>query len=134
MHELSIANNVVETVVESLSKVSFTRVSAVNISIGKFSGIDPSSLEFCLPMIIEESPLAGAKINIELIPLVVSCLTCQSEALEAVSLQCPRCQSSSIEVISGKDIQVSSVDVECPNDDMSDLKHGVENDQNSSQK
>jgi hydrogenase nickel incorporation protein HypA/HybF len=118
MHELAIANNVVDTVIESLAEVSYTRIKSVNIAIGALSGVDPSSLEFCLPMIIENTRLAGAEINVELIPLVVACRECGGHPAEATSLRCPECQSGSVDVVSGRSIQVTSVDVECLEEDL----------------
>jgi hydrogenase nickel incorporation protein HypA/HybF len=128
MHELSIATNVVETVIDSLSEESIAAVKSINISIGIFSGVDPSSLEFCLPLLIENGPLEKAEINIEVMPLVVSCHDCRAEKLAATSLQCPECRSSAIEIISGKEIQVTSVDVECPENTVPDSLKGVQND------
>ena len=47
MHELSIANSLVESVAEAAQQAGAARVVAVHLRLGALSGVERDALEFC---------------------------------------------------------------------------------------
>ena len=61
MHELSIAQAVVDGIVEQMDGA---RITGVRLEIGQQSGVLPDAIEFCFPVICEGTPLEGAWLEI----------------------------------------------------------------------
>lgn len=66
MHELSIAMSLVDAVCEELPRLG-DRVSirSVRVRVGPLSGVVPDALAFAFDVAAAESPLAGARLEIE---------------------------------------------------------------------
>lgn len=61
MHELSIAQAVVSTVVDATAA---RRVLAVELRIGPMAGVVPDSLRFCWDIVTADTPLAGSRLEV----------------------------------------------------------------------
>jgi hydrogenase nickel incorporation protein HypA/HybF len=61
MHELSIAQAVVDGIVEQLDGA---RVTGVRLEIGRQSGVLPDAVSFCFGLVCEGTPLEGAWLDI----------------------------------------------------------------------
>lgn len=109
MHELSITQSVVDTVTE---RVDGARVTAINLRIGKLSGVVPDALRFCFELIAEGTPLEGARLEIDEPAGRASCRGCgQDFELYDLILLCP-CGSADVSVSDGQQLAVTSVEVE----------------------
>jgi hydrogenase nickel incorporation protein HypA/HybF len=66
MHELSIALSLVEAVCEELPRLG-DRVSIrrVRVRVGPLSGVVPEALAFAFEVAADDSPIAGARLEIE---------------------------------------------------------------------
>jgi hydrogenase nickel incorporation protein HypA/HybF len=62
MHELAITRSVVEAVAE---RAEGQRVIRVRLQIGKGSAVMPDAIRFCFDLVAENTPLAGARLEIE---------------------------------------------------------------------
>jgi len=62
MHELAITRSVVEAVAE---RAEGSRVTRVRLQIGKQSAVMPEAIRFCFDLCAEDTPLAGARLEIE---------------------------------------------------------------------
>lgn len=65
MHELGIANSVIETVQKEMARRPRARLKKIGLRIGEFSGIDDSSLRFCFEVLIRDTELRTASLDIE---------------------------------------------------------------------
>lgn len=117
MHELSIAIDAIDSVSASLAKYPGARVETVRLSLGIYSGIDPGALEFCFPLASEGTPVEGAELLIETVPLKVQCHECEANPVISDSLECPSCGSPRITVISGRDLTITSLDLILPDEE-----------------
>jgi Zn finger protein HypA/HybF involved in hydrogenase expression len=61
MHEMSIALSVCQMAEERLGVGTLPQVTRVGLTVGDESGVEPSSLEFCLDTLLAAPPFAGAK-------------------------------------------------------------------------
>ncbi len=113
MHELSIAQNVVEIVRQYVPNDALAGVRSVRLRVGRLSGVVPESLEFSFNAIVSGTPLESALLNIELVPTLCQCASCEGsfEASDFVFL-CPSCGGSDIKIISGSDLHVVDIELE----------------------
>jgi Zn finger protein HypA/HybF involved in hydrogenase expression len=65
MHELSVAMEICRIAEARVGTASAPRITSLAVVVGDDSGLEPSSLEFCLSAILAEPPFAGAAVTIE---------------------------------------------------------------------
>lgn len=116
MHELSIAAEVVEIVSASLADYPGARVSSVSLRIGTHSGVVSEALEFCFPLAAEGTPVEGAALQIEPVPLKIRCHDCGAGPVAASSIRCPECGSLKVSVETGREIEIPAIDLEVPDE------------------
>lgn len=68
MHELSLALALIDELEKAAQRESATRVTAVNVSIGEFSGVERDPFEFCFPLAAQGTIVEGAALSIEEVP------------------------------------------------------------------
>ena len=108
MHELAIAESVVETVTERLPGAKVTRV---HLEIGALSGVVADSIRFCFDLATEGTGLAGAQLDISEPPARCRCRSCDSEFVpDCPIVLCP-CGSPDVAVLSGEQLKIVSVSV-----------------------
>lgn len=108
MHELSIAEAIVEMVRE---RTAGRPVSRVRLTVGRLSGVVPEALEFCFDLATAGTRLEGATLEIEQPEGAARCRTCQVDfVLDDLILLCD-CGSADVEVIAGRELLVTSVEL-----------------------
>jgi hydrogenase nickel incorporation protein HypA/HybF len=113
MHELSIAQSIVDIVLQHLPKEEGMSVRSVRLTLGAMAGVVPESLEFCFGAITEGTPLQGAVLNIENVPLRALCNACGRDGeIEPTLFVCAQCGATSLEILSGREMQVRDIEVE----------------------
>lgn len=113
MHEMGIALQIVRVARSSIpEEMKDSRVEKINLKIGKLAAVVPESLNLCMKVAAKDTPLEGAKIHIDEIPVTARCRGCghQWEVAEAVYV-CPACQSTELDIISGNELNVVSIDI-----------------------
>ena len=112
MHELGIAQDIVDIAKQYLPEKMEGTVKSVRIRVGRLSGVVPESLDFCFEAIIEDTPLAGAKLNIETTPVRFLCNACLREfAIEGGDFLCPACGGNDTKLLSGMELQVVEIEI-----------------------
>ena len=113
MHEMGIALQILEIATASLpADLGEARVAAVNLKIGKLAAVVPESLRFCFDVAIKDTPLAGASLVIEEIPVVARCNDCDAQwTIDNPVFVCKNCQSGSLEILSGRELDIESIEV-----------------------
>ena len=113
MHELSLAQNIAEIAQNAADANGRAKVVTVFVRIGELSGVVVDSLTFCFSAITAGTPLEGASLRVDRIPVRARCRTCgsASEIRDFVFL-CPSCGEGDVEIIAGKELQVSQIEVE----------------------
>ena len=116
MHELSIAAGIVEAVTESAAAYPGSRVTEVRLRVGALASIVEDSLQFCWELATEDSPLAGSKLVINKLPVVIYCDTCDADVeIEGVqSFRCPRCGKLAAEIHQGRELEIESIELDEP--------------------
>lgn len=114
MHEMGIAAQIVEISVSSIpDSYENVRVESIHLKIGKLTAIVPDSLRFCFEIVAKDTPLSGAILNIEEIPIVARCLSCDYQwTINEPVFVCGKCQSGNIDVVSGRELDIVSIEIE----------------------
>ena len=113
MHEMSIAQSLMEILREEMEKHGAKSLRSAHLHIGQLSAIVPEALSFCFQVISEGTEMAGAKLIMDIVPLRGHCPGCQKEfEIEDYHFACPFCESTKIETIAGQDLAVVEMEVE----------------------
>ena len=113
MHEMSIAQSVIDIIKEEMQKNNVTILKSARLHIGQMSAIVPDSLAFCFEVITTGTELEGAKLIMDIIPLKGYCRSCDSEfEIKDYAFFCPSCESTEIETIGGQDLSIVEMEVE----------------------
>ena len=91
MHEMAIAQQIIESVSSEACKHNATRVLGVTLWVGQFSCINDMSLSFCLEAISPGTVLENARIEISQIDNIACCETCGEFRFEGAEMICPEC-------------------------------------------
>jgi hydrogenase nickel incorporation protein HypA/HybF len=113
MHELSIALSMIDQIVEESEIRGGLNVEAVHLKLGVFSGVDKSALLFAWDLACEGTPLQGSRLVISTVPLVIYCPQCKQHRTppSVYELCCPDCLASAQDIITGREIEVESLEV-----------------------
>jgi hydrogenase nickel incorporation protein HypA/HybF len=113
MHELSIAQSIVETVLHEAAAHGGGRVTRVAVRVGEISGINPDALSFAFDVIVRDTDLAAARLEIEQVPLTQRCRDC-GHRFRAVEFQvtCPACGALGTDTVAGDELQVAFLEME----------------------
>ena len=115
MHELGIAQNILDIVRQSVPDGRAADVRWIRVRVGQLSGIVPDSLEFCVGAILSGSDMPRAGLKMEIIPTVSRCRECGHRfSVEDFAFACPSCEGSDLEPVSGSELEI--VDVELADD------------------
>lgn len=113
MHEMAIAQSILEIVAKVAQKQQFSKVTSIQLAIGEMTGIEVEALEFCFEIVAKNTPAEQAKLVVNKKPLVAYCLDCkQSFPVERYRFICPHCQSAQVEIQSGRELQVEALEGE----------------------
>nr|WP_079170897.1 MULTISPECIES: hydrogenase maturation nickel metallochaperone HypA [unclassified Streptomyces] len=118
MHELSIATAIVERATELAQAHGGGAVSAVTVRVGELSGVVADALAFSFEVVREGTPLAAARLVVEEVPARAHCDPCGT-AFDVGSpplFWCPRCDRAAPELLSGRELDITGVDLTDPPD------------------
>jgi hydrogenase nickel incorporation protein HypA/HybF len=112
MHELSIANNIIELITESSQIKKTDKIISIRLLNGPLSGIDSDSLQFCFSEASRGTQAEDALLIIEQSPLTIKCLRCNKESVATVdNYLCSHCQHFDIVILSGKEFNIIDLEV-----------------------
>ena len=110
MHELSVAVKIIEIVEKEAAEKKLEKVEAIGLKIGALTGVDPEALRFAFEASTADTSLAGAKIEIENIPVRGACRSC-GETIEVKDFVfiCPRCGGGDLEIKHGEELDIAYI-------------------------
>lgn len=113
MHELGIAQNIVEIADRTARDQGASKVLAVTVEVGVFSGVMAEALEFCFDACCRDTLLQGSRLQIEPVAARVRCRTCRRE-YEPGSFfdNCPACGSAAGDLLSGEELRIKEMEID----------------------
>lgn len=110
MHELSIAQGIVELVEAQACNHHAFCVEEVELEIGRLAGVEISTLEFALESAVKGTSLEKTRIVRHYIAGEGKCTDCDAVfPVDSLFAQCPACGSWWIAIIKGKELRVKSI-------------------------
>src|ERR1700690_697161 len=93
MHELSIAESLLEIALENCRNQGFGRIGSIKVQVGKASGVMPDALLFGFNALKEGTVADQAVLEVEEVPLAGHCNDCGKDFVteESYVLSCPHC-------------------------------------------
>ncbi len=113
MHELRIAESILNITLREIESRHLEAVKSVGVRIGALAGINSDSLQFGFEAITVDTPLAGVKLSIEEVPVKGKCNACQKdfEIMEFIFI-CPHCYSSDITLSQGQELDIAYIETD----------------------
>jgi hydrogenase nickel incorporation protein HypA/HybF len=113
MHEMSIAQSLVDLLREEMDKAGAKTLLSVRLEIGRMSAIVPDALSFGFQVVTTGTDLEGAELIMDMVPLRGHCRECGRDFdIENYAFQCPLCGSSDIDTLSGQELSVVEIMVD----------------------
>lgn len=113
MHEMSLAEGVLQIIEDHARTQDFTRVKTVWLEIGQLSSVEPEAMRFCFDAVTRGSLAEGARLEIVIVDGGGQCMNCgQTVRLAAVYDACPACGGYPVTPVSGTEMRIKELEVE----------------------
>ena len=111
MHELSIAQNIVDILNDQMKIHKLSKIESVDLRVGVLRSVEVESLSFSFNVLISGSPLEGARLQVEEIPIGGRCMECGHQfTMEHWLDDCPLCGGPRVEIVSGKELDIVAIE------------------------
>ena len=110
---MGIAQQLMNIAIDAIPEdVENPKIERLNLKIGRLAAVVEHSLTFCFEVITKDTPLEGAQIVIDEIPVMVKCKECHNEwEVEGPVFTCPNCQDGEVEMLTGREIEITSIEL-----------------------
>ena len=113
MHEFSLAMEVINLARREAEKNQAEIIQEITIEVGDLSGVEADAFESALGLLVQDSILQNADINIVRTPGEGRCIACDHEfEMSHRTATCPKCQCFPSEISGGEEFRVISLVVE----------------------
>ncbi len=113
MHELAVAQALVEQVDSVIRQHNASSASLIRVRIGPLAGVVPELLASAFPLAAAGSRMEHAELDLVAAPIQVRCQTCGAETEAALNrLICGACGDWHTQVLSGDELLLESVELE----------------------
>jgi len=107
MHELAIAENLVDTV---CTRAAGRPVRRVTVRIGALTAVVPEDMRFCFDVAAMGTAAHGAALDLDLRPAMVFCRACKADQRLPDRIPLCPCGSADVTVTTGRELHVVSVE------------------------
>ncbi len=112
MHEMSLAESIIQIVEEAARRELAQRVRLVVLEIGSLSSVAPDALQFCFEVVARHSLAEGARLEIITVPGQGWCLSCATTvAMEGLYSPCPHCGGYQVQPTTGMEMRVKEIEI-----------------------
>lgn len=113
MHEMGIANSVLESVRIEAQRFPGRHICKVGVRIGELAGVDPGAMRFCFEALVRGTDLEPLELDVDYRAgrhECQSCGHCFAPPLE--ELACPQCGETASRLIGGDELELAYLEVE----------------------
>ena len=114
MHELPVTRSILEIVLRHAAANGVERVSAIDLSIGALSDLEPEWLQSYFDHLSRGTPADGARLRIRRSPLTFRCGSCSARAAVNPARPAPITTTASPRTGSGRSVSIVGVTVAPP--------------------
>jgi hydrogenase nickel incorporation protein HypA/HybF len=113
MHELSIANSILEAVRKERERLDGARITKVGVRVGELAGVDPEALSFGFEVLVKDTDLEPLALEIESSLRRHECSRCKHVFVVVdYHMDCPNCGSIETRCIGGDELELAYLEVE----------------------
>ena len=113
MHELSIAQSLLDIVLEEAQRHHVAKVVRVGVRVGAFTNLVADSLVFCFDLIKEGTVAAEAELKLTSVPMAGYCQACGAELdMTEPVFACPHCGSTEVRLTQGQELYVDFIETD----------------------
>jgi hydrogenase nickel incorporation protein HypA/HybF len=113
MHEMGIANSVLESVRVESGRFPGRHICKVGVRIGELAGVDPEAMRFCFEALVQGTDLEPLELDVDYRPRRHECRTCGLSFVPRIEeLTCPRCGGGDSRFIEGDELELAYLEVE----------------------
>ena len=113
MHESTITQNLLNTVLDEAKKARAQKVTSIHVVVGELSGVVSDCVQFYFDVLKRDTAAAEATLDFTLVPAQLQCRDCHTEFHPQDALWvCPSCGSNSVDIKGGRDCYIESIEVE----------------------
>jgi len=113
MHEMSLAEGVLQIIEDQALKSGFARVKTVWLEIGALAGVETEAMRFCFDAVTRGSVAEGAQLEIIAAPGTSWCMQCSATVPVAERYSpCPHCGGYQLQVQGGTEMRIKELEVE----------------------
>ena len=113
MHELALAQSLVDLVEREAKKQGFHRALEIRLRLGEYSGVIPGYILDLFPHVAENTAAEGAALVFEELPGRFRCRDCGYEGpVDRRRACCPDCGGTALRLTQGREFFVDSLTVE----------------------
>lgn len=117
MHETAAMQRMIRTVLACMQQAGASRVTHVQVALGVSEHVTAEAAHQLFAMLVRGTPIEGASLAIQWLPVRYQCLSCQrsfESAEPGASALCPHCGEVVLEVEHQQTCAVCSIDVSFP--------------------
>lgn len=113
MHEMSLAEGVLQLVEDTARREKAERVRLVVLEIGRLSSVEPEALRFCFEAVTQDGIARGAALDIIDVPGLGWCMPCGvTVPMDELYGACPNCGSHQVQPTGGTEMRVKEIEIE----------------------
>lgn len=133
MHEFSVAQSIVNTVIDLADKHKASQIMEVNLVVGEVALVNMDQLKWHIDMITKDTIAEGVRISATHSPAMIRCEACGYEGgvkyrgevsdqhSSVPSFECPECDSSDTVIVSGKELHIKDMNVKFNEDEKQEV-------------
>ena len=114
MHELSVTESILSTVLESAKKNDVSRVVTIHLEIGELNDLKPEWIQHYFDTLSKDTPAENAKIVVHSKPTEFTCADCEEKFvldLKSVSsVRCPACGGGNCSLSGGSEFYIRDME------------------------
>ncbi len=119
MHEFSLATELVAQLLRIADERKIVHYTAVVVRCGVLQQVVPEAFAQAFELLVRDTPIAGAKLEMLNEPLAARCRHCGERfTAEIDDYTCPQCGQADVELVAGRDMILQSVTGETSVDDV----------------
>jgi hydrogenase nickel incorporation protein HypA/HybF len=113
MHEMSIAESLVDLIEEQGRSQRFSRVTLIRLKLGALGHVEPEALRFCFDAVSHGTIAEGADLDLQTVAGKGRCAACgRVVAITARYDICPICRQGHVQMSAGDELRLAELEVE----------------------
>ena len=115
MHELAVTESILNVVLKHAQKNGVRQVLGIALRVGELSDLEDEWIQRYFDYLSKDTLAAGAKLNIERVPVVFRCEPCGHDFPVRIrdidQVRCPLCQGEKMTLVSGREYFIKNIEV-----------------------